>query len=128
VPATARAGDLLSIGLDAANPAAGSEADLYVGALLPDGHSVAFMNAQGQVVGSGNLMAPVSFIPAQVGPPGGRVASSAFLVMPVPPPGVLPPGAYTLFAALARRGAFADNVIGQGDILAITVRTVLVLP
>jgi hypothetical protein len=46
----------------------------------------------------------------------------------LPGPGVLAPGTYQVFALLARKGAFADNRLDPGDVLAIEVKEVTMRP
>lgn len=128
VPTTARAGDSLTIGLEAGNPSDGEELDLYVGAILSDGHTVLFLNTLGQFIGVGLLSLPASFVPMQVLPPGSGVNNAALLAMTVPAASALPPGTYTLFAALVRRGVLADGVLGPGDLVALVARPLTILP
>ncbi|HUG37541.1 MAG TPA: hypothetical protein VML54_11355 [Candidatus Limnocylindrales bacterium] len=118
----------MTIGIDVQNPAGQPDADLYAGALLPDGRTAVFLTGPSRFGGVGTLPAPASFVPMQVVPNGAVVNIPELLRMPLPPAALLPPGTYQLFVALARRGAFADNRIDLGDIVAVDIKTVTILP
>ena len=113
-----RPGETLAVGIEAHNPAGNPALRLYIGVVLPDGDTVALLSSQGALLGTGRLTIPSSL------PPGGSAPASFDLVAPTffrftfPATGVLP-GTYVVFAALARDGAFTDNQIGPGDVVAI---------
>lgn len=122
-----RAGQTLTLGIGVQNPAGQPEADLYAGALLPDGRTAVFLSASGGVAGTALLAHPVGFVPMQVMPPGTTLSQPAFFSFRFPTSG-LPAGAYTLFLALVRRGVLLDDRIDPGDVLALDVKTLTFTP
>lgn len=121
------AGQLLTVGVEALNPADQSSKDLYVGVILPDGQTAVFFSALGAVAGTASLREPSRFLPMQSVAPGTTLSLPALLQFTLPTTGVLP-GTYYFFAALVRRGTFLDRTIDLGDVLALDVQAVTVLP
>jgi hypothetical protein len=116
-----------SSGVVALNPAGNPAADLYVGVLLPDGQTLVFFSGAGAVGGIANLAAPALFSPTQAAPPGFSLNLPVFFQFTFPPAGI-PFGTYQFFAALVRPGAFQDNRIDPGDILALGVKPLTFSP
>jgi YVTN family beta-propeller protein len=113
-------GQTLTVGVEARNPAGGTPADLYVGALLPDGNTVVFFTGAATIA-TAPLSSPLQFRTLQAAPACFVLKEAAQFRFTFPPTGV-PAGTYQVFAILARQGAFADNRIDTGDILAIDVK------
>jgi hypothetical protein len=124
--ALAHARGRVDIGVSIDGDPARVAADLYMGALFPDGHTVAFLSPAGEFSSRAALGAPAEFVPTQPVAPGAALERP--LVARITVPTGLPPGPYTMFAALVRSGAFADGRIDPGDVLAIDVRVVTVAP
>ena len=122
-----RPGQTLTLAAAAVNPAGGLAADLYVGAVLPDGQTTVFLNATGEVAALTTLATPLQFRAALPAPACFVFSDPAFFRFTFPATG-LPAGTYHFFAVLARQGAFADNVIRPGDILASDVKTLIYTP
>jgi murein DD-endopeptidase MepM/ murein hydrolase activator NlpD len=114
------AGQTLAIGFTVRNP--GPAAQLFIGAVLPDGHSLAFFSASGGIAGTGDLANPAGFMRTRAVPGGTTLVDSGFLEFVFPESGI-PAGAYTIFVALASQGAFADGRMDPGDILALDLKT-----
>jgi YVTN family beta-propeller protein len=112
-----RRNERLTVGVSARN-ASQAAADLYAGAIMPDGAVALFFSASGAILGAGAVAAPVSFLPMQSVGAGGTVDVPALLSFTFPSSGV-PGGTYTLFAALVRQGALLDDRIDPGDVLAL---------
>lgn len=123
-----RGGQTLTVGISVDNPVGQPEGDLYGGALLPDRSTVVFLSASGGLGGVAALAHPAAFVPIQVVPPGGTVNVPAFFRFTFPPGALLPPGTYTLFLALVRRGVLLDDRVDPADILAIDVKTLSFSP
>jgi hypothetical protein len=121
-----RAGDFLRIGVTATNPSGQPDAQLFTGALLPDGSTVVFLSGPNVFGRVGSLAAPAGFLAQRTVAAGSSYFEPNLLVVPVPPPSTLPPGIYRVFSVLAPIGAFADNTINPGDIL--DIRPITVLP
>ena len=113
-----RTGQTLTVGIEAHNPAGNPALRLYVGIVLPDGDTVAVLSSQGALLGTGRLSVPSSLPLGESAPASFTLAAPTFFRFTFPPTGVLP-GTYVIFAALARDGAFTDNQIGPGDVVAI---------
>jgi hypothetical protein len=122
-----RAGDTLTVSLDARNPLGNVEADLYVGALLPDGRTAVFFTAPGAVGAPVSLGRPSEFPRMQAAPLGLEMASASLVTFRFPTAG-LAPGTYQLFAALVRPGALADDRVDPDDVLALDVKPVSFTP
>lgn len=111
-------GDQLRLSVSASNAAAAGVADFYTGLILPDGVTVATIGTSG--VRLGTLAHPSTFVPVATG-----IDLASPFVASVDPlfayiwSGAEPPGAYTLFIVAVRAGAFADDRIDAGDILAL---------
>ncbi|HUG37890.1 MAG TPA: hypothetical protein VML54_13105, partial [Candidatus Limnocylindrales bacterium] len=113
------AGDQVSIGFEATNPLdATTVGDLYFGFIHPDGVQTFFFTSLGALRATVDLRAAVAIMPA---PPGLFVSRPTFLQLTVPAGGFpgFPDGTYTFFAALLRRSALTDGVLGAGDLLAV---------
>lgn len=87
---TFRSPDLVTIGIEVTNPAGQPDADLYAGALLPDGRTAVFLTGPSRFGGVGALPAPASFVPMQVVPNGSVVNIPELVRMPLPPTAFLP--------------------------------------
>ena len=122
-----RAGQTAAAGIEVQNPAGNPAADLYVGILLPDGQTAVFLSGPGAIGGVGNLAAPALFPRTQPAPPGFTLSVPVFFQFTFPPAGI-PVGTYQVFVALARSGAFQDNRIDPGDILALDTKPLAYAP
>lgn len=116
-------GDSLTTGVSARHRLSDIPADLYVGIAGPDGQ-ITFLSATGEALATARLSEPTRFRPALSIPPAGEVDQPTVVRVAIPVGAV--PGTYRGFAALVRRGAFADNRIDPGDILAIDMKDVTV--
>jgi hypothetical protein len=117
----------LIVGVDAQNPGDRPAADLYVGALFPDGRTVAFLGASGIVAGIRSLSDPGAFLGAQAVPPGTDLSMPSFFQFRFPTVGV-GGGTYQFFAALVRQGAFLGRQLDPGDILGLDLQPVTFSP
>lgn len=72
-----------------------------------------FFSAPGVIGGWASVAAPSAFLPMLTLAPGGTLSQPALFQLTIPASGVAP-GAYQLFGALARVGAFLDNRIDPG--------------
>ncbi len=122
-----RPAQTLTIGLQAENPPRSEEADLYVGAILPDGQSVVCVSNSGTVAGPLSLGTPSLCPRIQAAPLDFSLNTPSFFQFTFPPAGV-PPGTYQVFAALVRQGALEDNRIDPGDILALDLKVLVFSP
>jgi Zn-dependent metalloprotease len=122
-----RAGGRLTVGIKALNPPSGVDAELFIGAVLPDGRTVAFFGASGQVTALAPLASPAAFRAIQVAPPGFILDAPAFFRLTFPATGIAP-GTYQVFAALVRKGALVDNRLDPGDILGFDIRALTFTP
>jgi subtilisin len=120
-------GDTLVVDVKAANPIGNSDAELYVGFLLPDGSSLAFMTAPGVIGGQAAVASPARYIRLAPAPPGFSLDAPSFLKGTFPPSGI-PFGPYRAFIALVRRGAFTDNKVDPGDVVAFDAKDFTFLP
>jgi hypothetical protein len=115
-----RAGQTLTIGLDAQNPLGDPAADLYVGVVLPDGGTAVFFAGPGVLWGTVPLSAPAGFVRMPM-PPSFEVSLPLFFQFTLP--AGLTPGTYAVFAALVRSGALEDGRIDPGDVIDLHVAT-----
>jgi predicted outer membrane repeat protein len=122
-----RPGQALTVSLDASNPAGCPAAEVYAGIVLPDNVTALFFSGPGVIGATTSLSTPNRFVILATLAPGATVSQPALLQFTLPPTGV-PPGTYQLFAAVARTGAFTDNRIDAGDVLAVSVLPVTILP
>ncbi|HUG37962.1 MAG TPA: M4 family metallopeptidase, partial [Candidatus Limnocylindrales bacterium] len=122
-----RAGQTLTVGVSLQNPPSGQTAELYVGAIMPDGRTVLFFSAPGVLGGAGLLSTPASFQAMQVAEPGFTLSLPAFFSFTFPAAGV-PAGTYQFFAALVRQGALLDNRLDIGDFLGLDIRAFTFTP
>lgn len=120
-------GQAVTVGIEAENQGGNPPADLYVGALLPDGQTLIFLSGPGVLVGPTSLATPAAFTRLQAVPPGFVLHAPALSQFTFPPTGV-PVGTYQVFAGLARQGAFEDNRIDPDDILALDVKALVFSP
>lgn len=121
------AGQPLTMGVEVRNPLGNVDADLYVGALLPDGQTALFFSGPGVPGAAVSLSSPAQFPRMQAAPLGFAVSAPSFFQFAFPAAGV-PPGTYRVFAALVRPGALADNRIAPDDILAFDLKEVVFAP
>ncbi len=112
-------GQTLALTIRASNPPGGQPVDLYVGALWPDGNTIAFLAAPNVFGGLGQYSAPASVAPMQV-LAGGATVNTVALEYTFPSDGI-PVGTYHVFAALFRQGSLADNVLNDGDLVWLDV-------
>jgi hypothetical protein len=119
-----RPGEIVEVELALQNLGSAFRADVYVGALLPDGMTALFLAGLSPPVGVARTLGanPATFPPllADVAVPQGldvRIPALSF-----PSTGQEPRGDYRVFAALARAGGFQDGRIDQDDLLADVVR------
>jgi hypothetical protein len=110
-----RAGQTLVLTVHASNPPGGQPVDLYVGALWPDGDTIAFLAAPNVFGGLGQYSAPASVAPMLV-LNGGDTVNTTALEYAFPSDGI-PIGTYHVFASLFRHGSLADNVANDGDLV-----------
>lgn len=113
-----RPGQILTVGIDVENPPGNPLLRLYVGVLMPDAVTLVLLSSQGTVTGTASVAIPASMPAGDPAPAGFQLSAPAFFRFTFPPTGVAP-GTYRVFVALARDGAFQDNRIGPGDIVAI---------
>jgi Zn-dependent metalloprotease len=114
-------GQTLTVGLTVQNPPSGEAADLYVGAILPDGHSAIFFSTAGVLGPTIALSSAAAFPRLQEAPPGFSLDAPTFYHLTFPASG-LATGTYQVFAALVRKGAFADNRLDAADLLGLDLR------
>jgi len=110
------AGNTLTVGIQAANPAGNPGADLYVGVVLADGITALFFQADGGSSPPIALTDAARFVPFQPAPPGYMLSTPLFFRYTFPAAGV-PPGTYRFFAALVRQGGLLDGRLDAGDVL-----------
>lgn len=99
------------------NPPGGQPLDLYVGALWPDGNTIAFLAGPEAFGGLGQFSAPASAAPMMV-LPGGTPIITAVLHYTFPASGI-PVGTYHVFASLFRQGSLADNALNDEDLVSL---------
>lgn len=112
------AGQMVVLGVQVSNPAGNSPADLYVGALLPDG-SLVFATPLG-ALGASPQAPPSVYPPLQAVPPGTGLDAPALFQYTLPEGSA--PGSYLVFAALIRQGALADGRVDPGDVMALATQ------
>ncbi len=114
-----RAGQTLVLNVHACNPPGAAQAvDLYVGALWPDGNTIAFLVGPNAFGGLGQFNAPASVAPMQV-LNGGATVTTRMLEFTFPGDGI-PVGTYYVFASVFWQGSLADNVLNDGDLVGLT--------
>jgi subtilisin family serine protease len=121
-----RAGQALTLNLTADNPPGNPTFDLYVGALFPDGNSIAFLTAPNLFGGAGQLSSPAGVRPMMA--LGAGVTVNTVVLQSAFPAAGLPAGTYRAFAALVRQGALADNAWNDGDLVWLDVVDVAYAP
>lgn len=109
------AGQTLVLRLNVRNPSAHPPLDLYVGALWPDGNTIAFLAAPNTLGGLGQFSTPASVAPMSM-VEGGAAINTVVLEYLFPASGI-PVGTYYVFASLFRHGSLADNVLNDGDLV-----------
>jgi hypothetical protein len=118
-----RPGETIAFGLAVAVPPGNPAADLYVGAVLPDGLTALFFTAPGVLSPPISVLAPASFPRFAPAPPGFTLQTPVFFQLTFPVAGV-PPGTYKIFAALVRQGSLADGRIDAADVLSLDLRPI----
>jgi hypothetical protein len=113
-------GQTLTVTAGANNPGLSPAVDFYLGVLLPDGQTVVSFSGSGAALGQ--LANVATLVPMSAGVP----LAQAFSVS-VPDlithtwTGAESPGAYLVFLAAVRPGAFADGTIDPGDVVVLSV-------
>lgn len=121
------AGQTITVGLFAHNPAGNPTLDLYAGVLLPDGFTIVYFAGPGGFGGVGDLRAPSTVAPLAAAGSGFFADVPVFLQFTFPAAG-LPAGTYTLFAGFFRPGALLDNAIAAGELVALHVAEIVYFP
>ncbi len=119
-------GDTLRVALTRRNPGPAFSADLYVGALLPDGMTLIFLtNPMPPTFVASTLLADArTFQPLEANdlvPEGLGLFIEDFVSFTFS--GTEPEGPYAVFAAWGRLDAFSDGRFDPGDLHAIAVRS-----
>jgi hypothetical protein len=116
-----RVGETVQLGFVGRNPGTSLRMDFYLGAVLPDGQTLAFVTHLAPLTFAvGDLADPRSYVPLLVDlelPTGFEARMASIFSYTFGGGEVL--GRYSLFAALAHPGVFADGVSDPGDIIAI---------
>lgn len=118
--ASAQRGSRLAIGFALAVPSSAPEAELYMGAILPDGRTVSWIVGRNELTAAIPLTAPHRFRPLLLVGPGTILREPAIVDINVPSDA--PEGQYQLFAAVLRRGAIASKQFLPDDFLALDVK------
>jgi subtilisin family serine protease len=121
------AGQTVVLTLYASNPDGGQPVDLYVGALFPDGNTIASLVAPNVFGGLGQLSAPASVAPFATAAGGHAVSGLPVLNFTFPASG-LPSGIYRAFAAYFGQGSLADNAIDNGDLIWLDIIDIAYTP
>lgn len=112
-------GDRLELTIAATNTGGGPAVDFFAGVLLPDNLTVVTIGAGGSTR-IGSLARPAAFLPVASGISlGGPFSVAVDPFFQYVWTGNEPRGTYVIFLAAVRRGAFADNRIDAGDVVAI---------
>jgi glucose/arabinose dehydrogenase len=124
-------GDTLRVSVRVRTGASAVLGDAYFGIVRPDGHTVAFLTSVAPPEGVWQDAADDArtfprLIPDLALPPGTDATLEDFFVHALDDADE--PGTYTIIAALARPGAFADGAVEPGDLLALGVKAVTVSP
>jgi hypothetical protein len=115
-----RPGDPLVVGVFAGNPPGNPALALHVGAVMPDGTVVSF--AGPNMPGGSTTPARLSGLTPVTTMAGGAVYDvGPFFQGTMPAAGAIPPGLYTMFAALIRPGSLADNGLHGGDVVSASL-------
>lgn len=119
----------LSVTLGLQHAGAPVAADLYFGAILPDGDSVVFFEGLGLASRQGRLSNLASIRPMI---PGLGIATGTNIVVPdffrYTFQGNEPQGTYQLFFAATTPGALRDGQVQGGELLAMKTQSILNLP
>jgi uncharacterized protein (TIGR01370 family) len=110
-------GERIAVTIESSNPVEGRPMELYVGALWPDGRTIAFLTGPDTWGGLGDYAAPASVAPMMTLKPGATLRKEV-LTYTFPSSGI-PAGTYTVFAALFRQGSIADNTLDGGDLVSL---------
>ncbi len=121
-----RPGDRLAVGLNVRNPQAGAAADLFVGIVLPDGQSAAFVGPSGLLSDAISLADAAAYPRALDAPPGFALSAETFLDFTVP--STVPPGTYQVFAALVKRRSPRPARFPPEDFLASDIQSIVLGP
>jgi subtilisin family serine protease len=122
-----RGGETIALALTLANPPGNPPLDLYVGALFPDGNTIAWLSGSNTVGGIGALSAPASVAKRDTLFPGSAANGVPVLALSLPGTSI-PGGTYYLFASLFRQGSLADNRSDNGDLVWLSFFPVTYLP
>lgn len=118
-------GDRLELTVSVRNTGGAGAADFYVGIILPDGITVATIDAGGGAR-LGTLAQPAAFAAVARGVGlGGPFSASVDPLFNYAWTGTEPLGSYTVFLAAVQAGGFADNRIDGGDVLAVRFGTLV---
>jgi hypothetical protein len=122
-------GQTLRLELRAQNPGGNAPADLYVGAVWPDGRSVAFFSGPATVGGIVDIATqPLSTVQRMAGAsPGFSVSFKPMFEFTLPASG-LPFGDYLVFALLLVPGALDDGSLDAKDIQAFSTKIFTLAP
>jgi hypothetical protein len=117
--------DTLTVSVGVENPGFPAVVDFYFGAVLPDGRTVFFNDLEFHSA-VGSLQSPAEMPPIVAGV---NLATSFTFSQPTffeyTWTGAEPSGRYLLFVAAVHHGAFSDNSIDAGDIVAVSTAAVL---
>lgn len=140
-PGVLHAGDSLRVDLSVSNSGSARPVDLYFGLVLPAGAGPGFGCPGGDAVafmadGFSRVVVACASSPPQGFPPLFRAAPLPGGMSTTAVPDFwsmvwqagLPPGTYTVFAAMTSPGALADGRADAGDVLAVATKPVVATP
>jgi hypothetical protein len=122
------AGETLTVGLEARNPAGNPAADLYVGVLVPDGQGILLFVSRTSLVGPLPRSQPSTFPRFAEAPPGFVLDEPVFFRITFGGTGGVPPGPYIFVAAFMRPNGLADDRIDPSDLVALSTAGFNFLP
>jgi hypothetical protein len=120
------AGETLVLNVHACNPAGNPPVDLYLGALFPDGDTLAFLSQPNVVGGLARVSEPAPVTPIQ-GLGSGVAATGRVLEYTFPASG-LATGTYSLFGAVLRQDSLDDDTLNDGDLVGLTLLPIVYAP
>ena len=123
---TFRAGETALMGFEASYPI-GSLADLYLGVLTADGHTIVWLSSDGAFGGVADITGPAAVPPTQSALSEISLRRPIFLEYTFPADGI-PGGTYYVFAALVAQGRLLDNKLDSSDILAFDSKAFTFVP